>query len=1596
MKGQVQDKAIQTFGEGEYFYAKNIVLSDKQGSIANEEGNLLHSNIGDGKTVIGTINVANSIVVFWVQGGSRGLGIIDERGYTPVADPLGIISSISLSKNYPVVAKHFIKNNGEVVIAFVADNIKPRIVNIGTLINPKVTDADDVKDTLLFPEANVAQTVSSIVTGSGSLISGVYYLTYAYANVDTETSFFNINNPISIQDELSGYDGIVSSITTNKAIQIQFSNIDTSYQYIQLGYIYKDSQSIKAYKSSKYLITGTTMFLLLTGTENNEEVTLEELTVPNIQYTRVKDLAVLNDRLYVANLKTRSDIDYQQYANNILIDYKYDLVDLTDNEKLSQANRDNTGFLHSEVYAFYIRFWFDDSTISKWFHIPGRPYVAGDSTGTTSVGDISKSRWHYMSNFDVVGASTNMGYYENNNELYPTEGDFPNSGASPSEVTRVRHHRFPSLKHIRDKVIATGDAGDIAAYGVTKTSVLGIDVTNVLSIPTDALYWEIGYAKRDYNNATTYGVGLTNYAAFPKEVDNNTSITVKDTRVWSAGVNYNILEQNDDILNQDRWFVDYNYGYTRVIIPPSTTPNPVAGNTYKYVRFNTMDTLINTPQLSNAYVHMEYLLSVAPIGTSAWQQFSEAGNNPSGLIHHRRRVVIDYTTGSVTSLTGEKMIAVENYEYLSTNSVGAGNGSIEYFNIDNEATLLLQAYTGTDFTEAVDSSPVPTVGNGDTTNVLSTNVGTNALFTSKAYVMTLKSSRENCYLEFYNQTVVSTGKLNTTDNTTMRGGDGFIGDYSFITTAQNNPFSIQDGLASGIRAVHRYLTESSLNINLRYEIGTNYYSKYFPKSDYRQVDTLFDIGSNYPLGIEPNQTSYNIESGSVNDLKQTIINYPLQEFDNNFPYRIARSQVQQRETNLINWKKFASQDYYESVRDRGEIVSIEGYLPKFIIHHERGLFITKDRVKLPTDAGEVQIGTGDIFELDPTEVITTEGGYAGTQNKLCIDLNKLGYCFIDVLQGKVFIFNDSLNEISNTGMRNFFRDYLPMYQTTFTNDTTTLTATYNTKKNITTIPKVIIENSLEGKVYKDVIVPVNYTNAYGEDYYYREGNHSGNVAVNLIVRSTIREIGDNPYDGYGYSVCYDEKWNRLILNKLRECYFTSGTESTITRIRYVNTITKTIFTNTATRTLSGTSVTIIDQITINYFGTDLTQIRFSGGASLDNFESFTITGGGLPGTYIVLSGLSDIDYILVGLFPDIGLIGGIYEVTPTTTQYYNGTTWQNTATTWITYGIVADPVPTNTFQTSDGGVLNYFNKDLEWQTVLFQYITYNSNAQDEAVGGEYSPIYTEISNSIEYYNGTGWQSGIVSIPLAPVKDCTTPYVSGIIQGSYTTNLATKLQEGDIVIQSGVYREYVNGSLQNLTNKDSWTYSYSPQSNMWISSHSYKPNKIISSYNKLYTIVKNNVYLHNLTNNTSFYGISESAYIDIVFNFGKKVIFTGVSWNSTTEDIANIKQYNDTIDYITVRNDNQITKRIEIEPLVNTRRVYDEWYYNGIRDSNVYNKQIIRDILNEFKIDLSNVKDKRSYDRGRFITDAVICRLEITSDNKVYIHSISPIAKEIYR
>lgn len=212
-----------------------------------------------------------------------------------------------------------------------------------------------------------------------------------------------------------------------------------------------------------------------------------------------------------------------------------------------------------------------------------------------------------------------------------------------------------------------------------------------------------------------------------------------------------------------------------------------------------------------------------------------------------------------------------------------------------------------------------------------------------------------------------------------------------------------------------YITESKVNISMRYSLH-NDYEDYYPlvDRDAASINTYFDLNRTY---------SYNQDYSQLMTLYPTVVfNYKNQTSSiSDYPTRIIRS-VEYNQRGLVdNFRTYLPGQYRDLPRNRGEIWNLAVYDNLLLPQTERSLWKTKGKEALNLqDISQVALGSGDLFEQEPDEVLYTNRGYAGTVSQYASIVTKHGLFTVDKMAGKVFLLSDKLEEISNYGLKEFF------------------------------------------------------------------------------------------------------------------------------------------------------------------------------------------------------------------------------------------------------------------------------------------------------------------------------------------------------------------------------------------------------------------------------------------------------------------------------------------------------------------------------------------------------------------------------------------------
>lgn len=1202
-----QDASLQSLQDS-YTWAKNIVVSGKLNTIINERGNSLATNISANpattpKEIIGLIAVVNDLVVFAGVGQpdpqgnypNSEIGIFnsDTNKYTVISGIAAYSQSLAFNRNYPItgVFKKNFKN--EIIICFRDDKNKPKIFNIGLASSPELIGVNDANDLLLFPEAIISNIKIDVTTG-GALETGAYYLTYNYENDDkSTTSYMNLSNMAwVIANSSNSFDEVTGSESakqSNKQIVATFDRLDTRFKYINVVLISKLNGVTAAKLIRKVIITGQTMQVVITGTEATQDITLEEVLIKSAYYSTVHTLTVFRQQLFAANLTAPEELKYQSLANNIQINWTSKLH-YADNLFQSHKFNNNKGFAHSEVYAFYIRFLLPNGAYTRAYHIPGRPIQNSDfqetvvqnterfyDSGFTDTSSIEKWKTEDTVTLGtpvtIDGETVNvgtMGYWQNTTELYPVTSDneFPTGP--------VRHHRFPSIAWCKQNLY-----NNIPQYGKQWLDVLGIVVSNVV-LPAGVQGYEIMYAKRALNNSTCLGTDL----------------------LQLAGNRYNEGTGYDNQLNDT---------------PPK--PIPLTGNWYQphrkgaindvddfitinnaYFRLHNFDLLHNKPALINPYISRELYLAKRNLNAlysvdNGIGEFIVNGKEGGAIVISGDQfdnsaltaAVVDFTSNNTTvsnfrylpTDNSSRHRKIETVEYLPNNT-----SSLNWDNIYGQECALARTKGGRNPAYSYHGVYISTVGTHDpNTHNYNGNYdddgaiwnnwadfpfnGTASQGVEHTCLISIRQLLNEVYSPFTSQELIGTAKIvytNATGPQYIWGGDCYVGFNTWVETGpqQATQNSGKPTKKVGVIMVKKHLGEFISNVGLRYG-GNSLQSIYYPitpmlPSIFKQLDLSTQL-TDWKL--------YNKDYNSLNDLSATEVYNPYNEYVNKFPQRLIRSKVSGEEDKGIGWKTFLANDYYEMPKDKGYIENIEAFGYRLIIHHQFALFLTRDVAKLKTDILDATLGSGDLFDVPPEEIIP-DAGYAGTHNQLACVVTKIGYIFPEITHGKVFILNSDLQEISSKGLRRFFEKELALKKTNLTakmlkipftskcingklalfipkvkdkadvipTGNTQYTLEYNIDKSnngigqiaiVTTVPDIV---NTQAAVYVNRSHYILYTTTdFNNTTFPNNVEVSGYINILCYYKDTTIDYSDNPYIGKGITLSYDEQFNRIILTK---------------------------------------------------------------------------------------------------------------------------------------------------------------------------------------------------------------------------------------------------------------------------------------------------------------------------------------------------------------------------------------------------------------------------------------------------------------------------------
>ena len=770
----------------------------------------------------------------------------------------------------------------------------------------------------------------------------------------------------------------------------------------------------------------------------------------------------------------------------------------------------------------------------------------------------------------------NMAYWENSNEFYPINENWVVRDATGAQTAdfrsnNVRHHKFPHAS--KNQLWVSGGEGDPQVQFHTNTTtanltslqygqvnIQGVKLSNIV-IPDTLGYGSVKkinvyYAKRSQNDSIILGQSIALHDGVLLFGGGQQAITAYGNGTnWvnHIGGNIQILNQNVDSSTQTPSISNYvnivnNKKFIRcspfdiVSTDSYKAPDYInvlynISNNYRFVS----DTANSNPSPSNlmngSFRHQWALDTANPTGGAT--NYPINIKRPGLEIFNRSILVSNYIESVPTYPTTDQASgnpADQAPGYRSNKEIFGTSKEINHYRADKTILMELQNTLDGHYSanpllntqqKVFEYNQLNTADNG-------TSLDSNNLITtpSEIYLVNLCSFNTDLYVNFDTLELAFAGSSTvsiTQDTSTIQGGDVFSNFYGYssssdIAAAWN--WMLEWGhrwQSFELKFLHSFICQSVSNINFRNK-GASTYNTYYPFTS----ATALLANPLTPNG-EANYYDYNKAYSSLNDLKQPVIGPVISLVPNNlFPTRVIRTAKDNTESVYDNYRVVLANDYLDLPKDKGSIWSLKGAFNKLSIFFEKTYMETMGRERLLTENAESYVGAGDIFTVPPKDIVTTDGGFAGTKSQWAINITPYGLFYVDIDRGKVFLksgpstTSNGLDEISAEDLFYFFRDECKF---TF----------YNSIKDMFNNP---ISNVIPLYVYNNPYTKgdtVRFENAYYKSLVTTA--HSLYIPTNNPAFWELLYTTENiPLAGldsihYGFVSTYDPRYKRIILNK---------------------------------------------------------------------------------------------------------------------------------------------------------------------------------------------------------------------------------------------------------------------------------------------------------------------------------------------------------------------------------------------------------------------------------------------------------------------------------
>jgi hypothetical protein len=799
-------------------------------------------------------------------------------------------------------------------------------------------------------------------------------------------------------------------------------------EYLKQIYVIYENTVVKIGK----LVNGTYIYDGFNSTNGDSYEDLYKILTPLVKYDVSNFMEIASDRLLRGSLKQNEFISLQKYASKIKTNF------VTGSSTVSLPA--------DEVVGLGVCYIYDNGNISSVQHIPGREKKATDAViieqshvgSSINTGSSLTVAIEYTDNFLVITPETDM--------LTCTfEGTDEDFNIYNETLTKEFDHFYLNIDNldVEGNLSGTLNIGNFYYNGILANGTITL-LENPISIPTERWlledtstenefgYYEsteiyqnpVNYCEEDYWGVDFNNIPLAGLPMRYHRVPSRNKIKVFDNgKPISIGVSFDNIEYPDGIV-----------GHFFVINTRDISNSTVidAGIIDNYYIDNPRRLIYNIEEDSDEFPESKFIKNLSG------GRYFDKNYSPDYIVVNGR-----------VSMSGKDTVTLDEQDYYDIQD----GPKLPYEDLElyeKQHNIIVYSTENSRYinsTNTYEIRPLETKSNLP-----------NANLTNSIYVHQLEKPIE--YGHFYctfKRNIRPFSNWNTIQyklldfNNQSFNGDSYISSYDIVNFSSINADSefnfkwwmlLISPAAAGISALL-----SDNKVKLEYEYIKNLWSETRVNLNFRKqnLDSIhFKDGNLVPYVLEKFNEPY-YGGKKVRDSLQ-VEDYSLVSYSNSdynkfsslnqlfdycskcigcFPNRIIWSETSFDEQQSDNFRVNKANNYVDVPSNRGKLIAFNLKNNQLLLRCEQGFFVTPiNNQQLQTDSTNVYIGLGEFLSQPAIEPIKSDIGYAGQQHKSEYCSTEYGLVWADTDEGKVYLFDDSIKELTNNGMYQFFDKYL--------------------------------------------------------------------------------------------------------------------------------------------------------------------------------------------------------------------------------------------------------------------------------------------------------------------------------------------------------------------------------------------------------------------------------------------------------------------------------------------------------------------------------------------------------------------------------------------